>query len=78
MTTNPINQQLKPYIFHFDHFKELILTLWAYNENDPLEVGPGDIAQERGELLYHFVVLCVYYDGFLCLFMLFILSKKIH
>ena len=28
----------------------------SINQNDPLEVGPGDVAQERGELLYH--LLC--------------------
>jgi hypothetical protein len=54
---------LEPSILHFDNCKALILTLLAYNENDPLEAGPGDVAQERGELLYHFVVLCVYFDG---------------
>jgi hypothetical protein len=26
-------------------------------KNDPLEVGPRHVAQERGELLYHCVVL---------------------
>jgi hypothetical protein len=26
-------------------------------KNDPLEARPGDVSQERGELLYHFVVL---------------------
>jgi hypothetical protein len=32
-----------------------------HNENDPLEPGPGNVAQETGELLYHFAVLCAYF-----------------
>jgi hypothetical protein len=30
------------------------------NNNDPLEDGPGDVAQERGELLYQLLCLCAY------------------
>jgi hypothetical protein len=55
-----ILEPLKPSILHSEHCKALILTIWAYNKNDPWEVGPGDVSQERGELLYQFVVLCVY------------------
>jgi hypothetical protein len=71
-----IIEPLEPSILHSEHCKALFLTLLVYNENDPLEVGPRDVAQERGELLYHFAVLCAYFDGCLCLFMLFILSKN--
>ena len=52
-----IIEPLEPSILNSKHCKELILTLLSYNENDPLEAGPGDVAQERGELLYHFGVL---------------------
>jgi len=52
---------VKPSILHYENCKALILKLLAYNENDPLEAGPGDVTQERGEILYHFSVLCAYF-----------------
>jgi hypothetical protein len=58
-----ILEPLDSSIFHYENFKELILILSSYNENDPPEDGLVDVAQERGELLYHFVVLCACFDG---------------
>jgi hypothetical protein len=55
-------EPLEPYISHFEHCKEMFLALSTNNIKYPLEVGPGDVAQERGELLYH--LLCyVFTDG---------------
>jgi hypothetical protein len=55
---------LEPSIWNFEHYKAHILALLENNIKDPLEVGPGDVAQERGELLYHllcyvFIVHCI-------------------
>ena len=49
-------EPLEPSIWHFKHCKALILELLVNNIKDPFEAGPGDVAQERGELLYH--LLC--------------------
>jgi hypothetical protein len=35
-----------------------------HNENDPRKDGPGDVAQERRELLYHFLCYVFIIDGF--------------
>jgi hypothetical protein len=56
-------EKLEQSIWHFEHFKALILALLANNIKDQLEARPGDVAQERGELLYHllcyvFIVHC--------------------
>ena len=39
-------------------------TFWEINNNDPLEAGPGDVAQERGELLYQLLCYVFIFDGF--------------
>ena len=47
---------LEPSILQFEHCKARFLTFFENNENDPLEAGPGDVAQGRGERLYR--LLC--------------------
>jgi hypothetical protein len=41
-----------------------VRLLFKNNENDPREVGPGDVAQERGELLDHLMCYVFIIDGF--------------
>jgi hypothetical protein len=41
-----------------------VRSLFKNNENDPREAGPGDVAQERGELLYHVLCYVFIFYGF--------------
>jgi hypothetical protein len=41
-----------------------VRALFKNNENDPREVGPGVVAQERGELLYHLLCYVFIVDSF--------------
>ena len=50
-------EPLEPSILYYEHF-------FNHNENDPREVGPGDVAQERGELPYHLLCYVFIIDGF--------------
>jgi hypothetical protein len=49
-------EPLEPSIWNFEHCKAVFLSLLENNIKYPLEDGPGDVSQERGELLYH--LLC--------------------
>jgi hypothetical protein len=52
---------LEQSVCQFENCKTFFLALLAINNNDPLEAGPGDVAQERGELLYQIVVfMCLW------------------
>jgi hypothetical protein len=37
--------------------------------NDPLEAGPGDVAQERGELLYHLLCYVFMFIDYVAVYM---------
>jgi hypothetical protein len=41
-----------------------VREIFKNNENDPREAGPRDVAQERGELLYHLLCYVFIIDGF--------------
>lgn len=48
------------FIFHYEHSKFMYTQIFEHNERgSALEASPGDVAQERGELLYHVLLLCV-------------------
>jgi hypothetical protein len=41
-----------------------IRELFKHNENDPREVGLGDVSRERGELIYHLLCYVFIFYGF--------------
>ena len=41
----------------------IVREIFKHNENDPREARPGDVAQERGELLYHLLCYIFIIDG---------------
>ena len=62
---------------HWSHLFCILSTikeLFKNNENDPREAGPGDVAQESGEILYHLLCYVFIIDGFYISNMLFMIK----
>jgi hypothetical protein len=52
---------------HWSHLfciQSIVKSFFKNNENDPREAGLGDVAQERGEILYHLLCYVFISDGF--------------
>ena len=66
--TEPLEQS----VCHFEHFKAFFEHFEQFNNNDPLEAGPGDVARSGVNSFIKLLCLCLMFNYLCCCLCVFI------